>query len=393
MDRLFAMGGPDFLKLRISVSMLRCTYSCEYCVAASGQFQTTGNDSKRGMGRPTWGEHGRETATRAIQWAASLPYQVGIRYDAHGEPFLSDDVMHDVTWLTSQKNVSFVEVQTNASMFEKRSPDFSRLCDPRKLTLFCTFHHSQISPLDFMKNVRLACDLGITVIVNVLAFHDNVERVRQVLDLCSDLGIPTSADIRYPGFTVTPTPDGKRARHFLRCDPITALIAAGPQGLAVFDLLADSGPLGKDVHYLAALLAGLYAMPGRMCSAGHDYLFVDKWGDVYRCFCYADMAKEQLGSVFDQGFVPVLRKEVYAPCHYPATCHQKEEYGNLRLLRQYRNLRRPSLNNLCGEGMTVDLRQLRNARMALIDLARHTLDHNRAGLFVRNDDRSEQGTT
>ncbi len=393
MEKLFAVGGPDFLKLRISVSMLRCTYSCEYCVAASGQSQATGVDASRGMGRPDWGAHGREVAKRAIAWAASLPYQVGVRYDAHGEPFLSDDVVQDVAWLTRQQNVSFVEVQTNASMLQKRASDLSRLADPGKLTLFCTFHHSQVSPEDFLENVRCARDLGVNVIVNVLVFHDNVESVRRVLALCAARGILASADIRYPGFTVPLTADGKRARHFLRSDPIQALLDAGPRGEAALGVVADSGPLGKDVRFLAALLVGLYGMPGRQCSAGHDYLFVDKWGDVYRCFCYADIDRKRLGSVLDQGFVPALREAVYAPCQYPGTCHQKEEYGNLRLLRQYRDRRMPSLNNVSGQGLEVDPEQLRAARLAMLHLARHSLSPERPGLVVPGGDRPGHAAT
>lgn len=382
MTSLFDMNGPDFLKVRISVSMLQCTYSCEYCVAASGQSQTKGVDCSQGMARPVWGENGRELAQKAISWVASLPYRVGVRYDVHGEPFINDDVLGDIAWLTRQENLAFVEVQTNASMFKKRIPELATMADISRLTLFCTFHHSQISPEKFLENVLCARDQGIRVIVNVLVFHDNVPPVENVLELCREKGIPTSADIRYPGFTVSPAGDGKRARHFLKSDPFKSLLDAGASCEAAFRVVADSGPLGKNLRFLAAMLTGIYGMPGRLCSAGHDYIFVDRWGDVYRCFCYADIDKNKMGSVYDAAFIPRLRENVYAPCRYKETCHQKEEYGNLKILRDYRNREQPSLNCFCAATNEADSLQLYGERMAMLDLAWHSLKHDRKGLFI-----------
>ncbi len=117
-----------------------------------------------------------------------------------------------------------------------------------------------------------------------------------------------------PNFrTVT---ENGRARHFLSNDPFEVLLTTGTDGSNVFRIIADNGPLGKEIRFLSALLVGLYGMPGRQCSAGNDYIFVDNWGDVYRCFCYANTKKNKLGSIFEPGFVPQLREEAYAPCHY-----------------------------------------------------------------------------
>jgi sulfatase maturation enzyme AslB (radical SAM superfamily) len=381
MTTLFQVNGPDFLKVRISISMLKCTYNCEYCVAASGQSQTKGIDCSQGMERPVWGENGLELSQKAIKWVTSLPYQVGVRYDVHGEPLLNDDVVHAVSWLTHQENVAFVEVQTNASMFRKKIHELADLSDLNRLSLFCTFHHSQVSPEKFMENIILARNIGVQVIVNVLVFSDNLLPVGKVLELCRKQNIRTSADIRYPGFTVPPTGDGKRARHFLSNDPFQILLDSISDGYDAFKIIADSGPLGKDIRFLAAMLVGLYGLPGRQCSAGHDYVFVDRWGDVYRCFNYADMNKNKLGSVLDTGFIPKLRKEAYAKCHYRETCHQKEEYGNLKILREHRYLRQASLNCFCGAELNVDSQQLYAARMAMIEFARHSLKHDRKGLF------------
>ena len=381
MKNKFERGGPDFLKVRISISMLKCTYNCEYCVAAAGQSQINKTTYINGMERPTWGENGLELSKKALHWVTSLPYQVGVRYDVHGEPFLNDDVIQAISWLTHQQNVSFVEVQTNASMLRVKLTEHKYIFNLTKLKLFCTFHHSQVSPETFIDNILFIRSLGVHVIVNVLVFNDNLLQIANVLELCREHDLQTSADIRYSGFTVPLTGDGKRARHFLKQDPFQVFLEAEDFGSDVFRVIADSGPLGKDIRFLAAMLVGIYGLPGRLCSAGHDYIFVDKWGDVYRCFCYADVNKSKMGSVLDLSFVPKLRKKPYAQCHYRETCHQKEEYGNLKILREHRNLRQMSLNNFCGADLNVEPQKLYDARMTLIELARHTLKHDRKGLF------------
>ncbi|EDY39198.1 hypothetical protein CPCC7001_2078 [Cyanobium sp. PCC 7001] len=377
---MFPPDGDHFLKIRVSVRMLKCNFSCQYCVAAAGQSQVSGVDYSTGAKRNVWGtDVGREMARKSITWAASLPFKVGLRYDVHGEPFLNADVIEDLVWLTQQSNIHFVEVQTNASLLRKQLPSLVHRLVPEKLKLFCTFHHTEISLDDFLENVLFASGLGFGVVVNTLLSADNVDLIHDALDRCSQAAIPTSADLKFPGFDVPATQEmsarvdvDKRARHFLSCDPIDAVLE-GDAGPAILRTVADSGPLGRELRFLAALLVGLYGGTGRLCSAGHDYLIVDNWGDVYPCTSYADIQKGRLGSVLDPGFVPPLRQETYAPCQYAETCHQKEEYGNLQILREHRDLLITSLNCLCAGQGDMDAQSLFNSRMALIEMARHNL--------------------
>ena len=320
-------------------------------------------------------------AQKAIEWVSTLPYRVGVRYNVHGEPFLNNDVTQDIAWLTQQENVAFVEIQTNASLFKRRLPKIIDDIDINKLKLFCTFHHSEIPLEDFLENVVFASYLGIEVIVNTLLCEESVSIVRKLLKQCSEYKIRTSADLKFPGFDLPVTEEvsdtvdvDKRARHFLSIDPIEPLLEAREQGLEVFRTVADSGPLGKEIRFLAALLVGLYGKPGRQCSAGHDYIIVDNWGDVYPCTNYADTKTNKLGSILEPGFIPQLREETYAPCQYKETCHQKEEYGNLKILREHRDLQEASLNCFCSSDKTIDLDQLFADRMAMIELARQPLN-------------------
>jgi sulfatase maturation enzyme AslB (radical SAM superfamily) len=381
MTDLFKIDGERFLKVRISVRMLKCNFSCSYCVAAAGQSQVSGTDYSQGAKRNMWGtKEGRDTTRKAVEWVASLPYRVGVRYDVHGEPFLNPDVIEDLVWLTGQPNVAFVEVQTNGSLFKKRLPQFIDRIDVSKLKLFCTFHHTEIGLDEYLANVVFASDLGFEVTVNTLLATDNVAVIREILARCRERGIETSADLKFPGFDVPATEAmsdtvdvDKKARHFLNKDPFDELLNAGDAGLEVFRTVADSGPLGKEFRFLAALLVGLYGGTGRECSAGHDYIVVDNWGDVFPCSNYADTNTNRLGSVMDPGFVPKLRETPYAPCQYRETCHQKEEYGNLKILREHRDLNKMTLNCRCGQGKDVDTKQLFDDRMALIELARQNL--------------------
>lgn len=384
---LFPIDGDKFLKIRISVRMLKCNFSCSYCVAAAGQSQVSGVDYSKGAKRNTWGiENGREIVSKAIRWAAGLPYRVGVRYDVHGEPFLNPETTEDIIWLTQQKNVAFVEVQTNASLFKKRLAKVAEAIDVSKLKLFCTFHHAEIALDEFLDNVIFATDLGFECVVNTLLATENYTIIREALARCAERGIQTSADFKFPGFEVPVTEDvgenidvDKRARHFLSKDPIEVLLNSGEEGLEVFRTVADSGPLGKEIRFLAALLGGLYGGTGRLCSAGHDYIIVDNWGDVFPCTSYADTKTNKLGSILDPGFVPELREEVYTPCQYAETCHQKEEYGNLKLLREHRDLSLMSLNCIAGSDKDVDPEQLYQDRMAMIDLSRLSMNTDTIG--------------
>ena len=382
MDNPFKIGGEKFLKVRISVRMLKCNFSCSYCVAAAGQSQVSGTDYSQGAKRNMWGtEDGRKNTRKAVEWVATLPYRVGVRYDVHGEPFLNPDVIEDLIWLTKQPNVAFVEVQTNGSLFKKRLSKIADEIDVSKLKLFCTFHHAEIGLDEYLSNVTFASELGFDVTVNTLLAPDNVAIIRDILSRCKKLGIETSADLKFPGFEVPPTQTmsaavdvDKRARHFLKLDPIDELLKAGDEGLEVFRAVADSGPLGKETRFLAALLVGLYGGTGRECSAGHDYIIVDNWGDVYPCTSYADIEMNKLGSILDPGFVPILREETYAACGYRETCHQKEEYGNLKILREHRPLEKMTLNCFCSSDNERDSDQVFHDRMTLIELARQNLD-------------------
>ena len=58
MPNLFKIDGEKFLKVRISVRMLKCNFSCNYCVAAAGQSQVSGTDYSMGAKRNMWGTQG-----------------------------------------------------------------------------------------------------------------------------------------------------------------------------------------------------------------------------------------------------------------------------------------------------------------------------------------------
>jgi radical SAM protein with 4Fe4S-binding SPASM domain len=139
--------------------------------------------------------------------------------------------------------------------------------------------------------------------------------------------------------------------------------------MEIFRILADSGPMGREVRFHAVLLIGLYGGVGRACSAGYDSIVVDNWGDVLPCTSYADTKADRLGSVWDPGF-PALREDPCAPCQYAETCHQREEYGNLKILSEHRDLGKMNLNCVCGEDKEVDA--LFESRMARVGMARHT---------------------
>lgn len=372
------------VKVRIFASMSRCTFNCGYCVAAAGESMLSGKDLTVGLKRPRWStENGRELAKLACSWVSRLPYRMGVRYDVNGEPFIDKDVMIDISWLTHQENVEYVEVLTNTSMFKKSLPSMKLQANFEKLTLFCTFHHTEISPELFVDNVLFAHRLGCRVIVNVLVSEDNTEEINQVLALCKQHKLPTSADILFPAFTNTINDDnGKTVRNFLKIDPFTNLMSVPQRIDDAFSIVANSGPLGEDLRFLAAMLVGLYGIPeDRKCSSGYDYIFIDRFGDIYSCFCYADIKYNKLGTIFEPAEKFALRNDEYAVCRYKETCHQKEEYGNIDIYREHHSLEYPSLNHYNIPTKACNYEQLKVSRMTILSLARRTLNHQREGIF------------
>ncbi|MBI2376832.1 MAG: hypothetical protein HYV07_22730 [Deltaproteobacteria bacterium] len=214
--------------------------------------------------------------------------------------------------LTHAPNVEFVEVVTNASFTEEQLDDFVGRCSVDRLSMWATFHPTQIELDQFLEGVKGASDRGAHVVAHALLFPDTIEVVKELLAACEVLGIRTDVTLgnnfndAYPGRGPIPMA-GRRA---------------------------EVEALYRSPVALEALGVGLIMPYGERCSAGHDYVRIMENGDVYPCGPYAISRLDRLGSAVDPLFSLVVRETRYRACASGMTCFCKEDYFHLELVRE-----------------------------------------------------------
>lgn len=289
-----------------------CNFNCSYC--ASGLPSEGG---KRTSDREWSTNEDQERFNKVLEWIARQPFSIGIRLQTIGEPMVSRSFLKQVAQLSECSNIRFIELVTNGSLISKRLPNllykYGILAD--KLSLWITFHHTEISVDDLMEQVMFAHNKGLKVIVNSLLFPDNAHLVMKLSSLCNDNGIKFHADLghnynnSYPGTQYFAVAEDKNA---------TVLTS-----------------LNIDSQIKKTAIIASNKPNGFLCSAGHDYIFISSEGDVYPCRpYYKDTIKKLLGSALDESFILQLREREYARCavtHAKCTC--KEDYLHMQIAR------------------------------------------------------------
>ena len=281
-----------------------CNFDCPYCVTKPQRLAA----NKR-----MWGtDRGAATYRQVLCWLASLPWQLRLRLQTKGEPFISSEFLDGAAWMTTQTNTSFVELATNGSCTASRLRRFAEVADMKRISLWITFHPSETDATRVLGTARLAIKLGASVVVHMLLFPGSEAAVREMQFLCQADGIRTDLTVgvnhnnAYPGLGRMPiTETGLDVRDVLR-HPI----------LAEAMLRAYTGPMG---------------MP---CSAGHDYIFVQSNGDVYPCNPYSRSPSRRMGTALDPEFRPALRSGRFSSCEHGGSCVCKEDYLHLDVTRQ-----------------------------------------------------------
>ncbi|MYX27442.1 hypothetical protein GTY75_12400 [Streptomyces sp. SID8381] len=275
----------------------------------------------------------RNTFAAVVDWIASRPQPVEVRLGSLGEPFASPFFLQKAGWLTRQTSVRYVELLSNGSLLKRRLPKLEERTNLGKLSLWLTWHEGQIELEKFIEGAAFAQDeYGCFVVVNALLFdgHDTVA-IQRVRAAAATAGLRFNVDLGYDPTAPSESLDQGG-------DPARAVPA-----MRDADVVAAVGACGGDTALTQAALAGLASPLGRPCRAGHDYVFIDIHGQVYRCSRYAALGREPLGSVLDAGFELPLRAERWAPCEARSGCCNKEDFLNLQLAAPLRARDVPSL--------------------------------------------------
>ncbi|UQI49678.1 hypothetical protein M1P56_35400 (plasmid) [Streptomyces sp. HU2014] len=317
------MAGP--LRIWYVAAQRLCNLDCPYCVSTGDWFKSRKYDWKD--------PEDREVFTQVVSWIGSRHFEVEVRLGSLGEPFASPFFLEQAGWLTRQPGVRYVELLSNASLLKRRLPTLESMANLGKLSLWLTWHDGQMSLERFIDAAAFAQEeYGCFVVVNALLFDSrDTGMIQRVRTAARAAGLRFNLDLGYDPTVPTESFD-------LLGDPSRAVPA-----MRTADVLETVTAYGGDRSLTEAALIGLTSPQGRACRAGHDYLFIDIHGQVYRCSRYAALERERLGSLADPGFELRLRPERWAPCAAAGGCCNKEDFLNLQVAEPLRPRDVPSL--------------------------------------------------
>jgi MoaA/NifB/PqqE/SkfB family radical SAM enzyme len=279
-----------------------CNFDCAYCVT---------QPSRRSAHDNLWvSPDGATRFRRVLSWLAGLPLRIRVRVQTLGEPFVSRDFLDGAAWLTRQENVEFVELVTNGSFRQEQFGQFAEKADPARLSLWMTYHPTQIGLERLIESARTARALGASVVVHGLLFPDTIDEIKNMVAQCAKADIP--ADV-----TAGHNYNGAYA------DRGYVPILEDHQALSMY----------RDDAVRAAMAQAHKRVYGAPCSAGHDYLYIGPDGGVYPCSPYARASQHFMGSALDPAFVPALRPGPCTPCENKGMCTCKEDYLHLTSVR------------------------------------------------------------
>lgn len=290
----------------------RCNFKCAYC-STEQPLITDNNEWNR--------EDSQATHQAVMKWMSELPYQLRIRMNSTGEPFVSKSYLATIARMTHAENVEFLEVLTNGSFSKSQFEKFALEANVKKLSLWMTYHHTQIAVEKFIEAAVIARDHGVSVVVHALLFPDSTAQVAQLRDLCQlhSLKLHVGLGINFNGAY-----DGK------------GFIPVVEQEVSP-ELMDLNVAFPSKVYTLAKKPSGW------QCSAGHQYIFINPLGEIHQCATYSDFTPEKrLGSVMDAGFKLKLRADRYAECQSKAQCVCVEDYQHLELAEKHLRITHPS---------------------------------------------------
>lgn len=309
------MVNSKVLKIWYVSPSKRCNFKCAYC--ASNQPNIT---DKLEWSAP----ESQEIHNKIVDWVIGLPRPVQLRMNSIGEPFISKSYLSSVAKLTHAENLDFVEILTNGSFSLSQIDRLAEVANFSKLSLWMTFHHTQIEMEKFLTAASYAQDKGASVVVHGLIFPDSLGTTRILKSKCLKRKIKFHSAF---GF------------NFGNAYPSASSFVPAATDPKIWHQ-AQRLNTGTDLDALAKA----FKPKGRLCSAGHLYFFVNSDGDVYRCLTYSGLGKfPALGSSLDPDFVPQSAKNQFSPCGSQKPCLCGEDHQHLADIHSPRTKQRSFL--------------------------------------------------
>jgi len=306
----------EFLKIWYVAPQKLCNFNCSYCVSIGDYAKS----NKTNWNNP----EELEGFKKIVNWIGERPFKIGLRLGSLGEPFTSEDFLDQVSWLTNKKNIKFVELLTNGSLLKQGLPKLkNKEANFKKLSLWITYHPSQISIEKFIDNVRLAQETyECFVIVNGVIFPDNIEHIKSLKKVADKYNLRLNLDLGYDPL-IPATSNG--VSDIGKSIPIL-------QHYPNLNFLLD---LGANDMILKTNILSMKKPKDQLCSAGHNYICIAINGDVYPCSRYFVLKKNKLGNILENEDVIKLKSNKWTKCIAKSGCCNKEDFLNLKIIENY----------------------------------------------------------
>ncbi|MEV5747920.1 radical SAM protein [Actinoallomurus sp. NPDC052308] len=286
-----------------------CNFRCTYCVSINDYAKSNAAD---------WPPEDQARFEKIVDWIADRPFRVGVRLATLGEPFASRPFLSKAAQLSTRPNTDFVELVTNGSLLKRRLEQLDREGDISRISLWVTYHPTEIPLQRFIANARFAQErYGCFVVVNGLLFPDNEQQVVDLKRAAEDAGLRFNLDLGYDPLT----PHGVHTE----LQVMVPILREREE-----DGVARAVRLGVHPELLDLNMAAMRDLRGQLCSAGHNYFYIGIRGDVYRCSRYQALDKDRIGNVLDDGFDLQLSRAPWTACGAGFGCGNKEDYLHLR---------------------------------------------------------------
>jgi MoaA/NifB/PqqE/SkfB family radical SAM enzyme len=314
----------DFLKIWYVAPQRLCNFHCSYCVSRGDYSKSNKINWKN--------PKDIEGFKKVINWISKRPFKIGFRLGSLGEPFTSCDFLDQVAWLTNQKNIQFVELLTNGSLLKEGLQKLQKKgAEFEKLSLWISYHPSQISLDKFIDNARFAQEIyKCFVVVNGIIFPDNIEYIKNLRKATNEYNLRFNLDLGY-----NPTVPSIRNDIF-DIDKSIPILKHYPNLNTLIEL-------GMNKKVLQANITAMEKPEGQLCSAGQDYIFIAINGDVYPCSSYCVLKHDKLGNILENENAIQLRPGKWKQCTVKSGCCNKEDFLNLKLAGSFINKKTRSL--------------------------------------------------
>lgn len=259
-----------YLGIRYQIKYHRCNLDCPYCIAHWKKFKEE--------------EFELENFRRVLKGIKQLPYRISLRIGVGGEIFLSETILEEVRALCNEdNNIIGVSFSTNlAASWDKKILPFIQSVNIRKLGLGCTLHDTVIKSVDqFFDKLEKLHQMGVDLYVGYVAIPERINEIRAYKRRCDEIGVPL-------------TMNGIHGK-------IAGVDGVDPQKIYPQAYTAqnrqDFRALWDTPHNYMMEVAG--ASPkGMRCSAGVNYIYIDRDGNVSTCGKLKGEERNKLGNIF-----------------------------------------------------------------------------------------------